>query len=194
MVIWAKEHYNLGKFKKRVPLYYFVVNQKRGPTSPLFYYRKMDLRTQLMTWTETSLANPSLFLVDVVLSSRHLSKITVVVDGDQGVNIDECTRISRELSSRLDELNPDTEHYVLEVTTPGLDQPLRLNRQYRKNVGRGVKVHMKDKRIESGILVEVGEHQIVIRQEWREGKVMQEKLVTLLFTEIEKTYVVISFK
>jgi len=53
---------------------------------------------------------------------------------------------------------------------------------------------MKDKRIESGILVEVGEHQIVIRQEWREGKVMQEKLVTLLFTEIEKTYVVISFK
>ena len=75
-----------------------------------------------MTWTETSLANPSLFLVDVVLSSRHLSKITVVVDGDQGVNIDECTRISRELSSRLDELNPDTEHYVLEVTTPGLDR------------------------------------------------------------------------
>lgn len=154
----------------------------------------MDLRAQLTTWTESSLENPSLFLVDVILSSRHLSKITVIVDGDQGVNIDDCTRISRELSARLDELNLEIEHYVLEVTTPGLDQPLRLNRQYRKNMGRGVKVHLKDKRIETGTLVEASEDQIVIRQEWKEGKVMQEKLVPLPFAEIEKTYVVISFK
>ncbi len=147
-----------------------------------------------MTWTEASLVNPSLFLVDVVLSARQLSKITVVVDGDQGVSIDECTRISRELSARLDEMNLEAEHYVLEVTTPGLDQPLRLNRQYRKNIGRGVKVHLKDKRIETGTLTEVGDQQIAIRQAWKEGKVMQEKLVSLPFTEIEKTYVVISFK
>ncbi|HNP79028.1 MAG TPA: ribosome maturation factor RimP [Cyclobacteriaceae bacterium] len=154
----------------------------------------MDLKAQLTTWTEASLENPSLFLVDVILSSRHLSKITVVVDGDQGVNIDECTRISRTLSARLDELNLEAEHYVLEVTTPGLDQPLRLNRQYRKNIGRGVKVHLKDKRIETGSLIEAGEDQVVIRQEWKEGKVMQEKRVTIPFAEIEKTYVVISFK
>lgn len=154
----------------------------------------MDLKAQLITWTEASLVNPSLFLVDIILSSRQLSKITVVVDGDQGVNIDECTRISRELSARLDELNLEAEHYVLEVTTPGLDQPLRLNRQYRKNIGRGVKVHLKDKRIETGTLVETGELQIVIRQEWKEGKVIQEKLLPIPFTEIEKTYVVISFK
>jgi ribosome maturation factor RimP len=154
----------------------------------------MDLKAQLMTWTETSLENPSLFLVDVILSSRHLSKITVVIDGDQGVNIDECTRISRALSARLDELNLEAEHYVLEVTTPGLDQPLRLNRQYRKNIGRGVKVHLKDKRIETGTLIEAGEDQVVIRQEWKEGKVLQEKRLALPFAEIEKTYVVISFK
>lgn len=154
----------------------------------------MDLKAQLMTWTETSLENPSLFLVDVILSSRHLSKITVVIDGDQGVNIDECTRISRALSARLDELNLEAEHYVLEVTTPGLDQPLRLNRQYRKNIGRGVKVHLKDQRIETGTLIDAGEDQVVIRQEWKEGKVMQEKRVTIPFAEIEKTYVVISFK
>ncbi|HQQ97235.1 MAG TPA: ribosome maturation factor RimP [Cyclobacteriaceae bacterium] len=154
----------------------------------------MDLRAQLMTWTESSLENPSLFLVDVILSSRHLSKITVIVDGDQGVNIDDCTRISRELSARLDELNLEVEHYVLEVTTPGLDQPLRLNRQYRKNIGRGVKVHLKDKRIETGTLMDAGEDQIVVRQEWKEGKVMQEKLLPLPFAQIEKTYVVISFK
>ncbi|HQQ82239.1 MAG TPA: ribosome maturation factor RimP [Cyclobacteriaceae bacterium] len=154
----------------------------------------MDLKAQLMTWTETSLENPSLFLVDVILSSRHLSKITVVIDGDQGVNIDECTRISRALSARLDELNLEAEHYVLEVTTPGLDQPLRLNRQYRKNIGRGVKVHLKDQRIETGTLIDAGEDQVVIRQEWKEGKVLQEKRLALPFAEIEKTYVVISFK
>jgi ribosome maturation factor RimP len=154
----------------------------------------MDLKAQLMTWTETSLENPSLFLVDVILSSRHLSKITVVVDGDQGVNIDGCTRISRALSARLDELNLEAEHYVLEVTTPGLDQPLRLNRQYRKNIGRGVKVHLKDQRIETGTLIDAGEDQVVIRQEWKEGKVLQEKRLALPFAEIEKTYVVISFK
>ena len=154
----------------------------------------MDLKAQLMTWTETSLENPSLFLVDVILSSRHLSKITVVIDGDQGVNIDECTRISRALSARLDELNLEAEHYVLEVTTPGLDQPLRLNRQYRKNIGRGVKVHLKDQRIETGTLIDAGEDQVVIRQEWKEGKVLQEKHLALHFAEIEKTYIVISFK
>jgi ribosome maturation factor RimP len=154
----------------------------------------MDLKAQLMTWTEASLVNPSLFLVDIVLSARNLSKITVIVDGDQGVTIDECTRISRELSARLDELNLEAEHYVLEVTTPGLDQPLRLTRQYRKNIGRGVKVHLNDKRIETGILIDVEDHQIAIRQEWKEGKVMQQKLVPLAFSEIEKTYVVISFK
>jgi hypothetical protein len=55
-------------------------------------------------------------------------------------------------------------------------------------------VHLKDQRIETGTLIDAGEDQVVIRQEWKEGKVLQEKRLALPFAEIEKTYVVISFK
>ena len=141
-----------------------------------------------------SLLNPGLFLVDVVASSRNLSKITVILDGDQGVTIEDCSQLSRELSKQLDEIDFGTEHYVLEVTTPGLDHPLKLNRQFRKNVGRSLKVHKLDKSIVQGKLSEVDEHQIVLKQEVKTGKAVSEKEITLPFNEIEKAFVMVSFK
>jgi ribosome maturation factor RimP len=154
----------------------------------------MDLKANLIEWAEACMLNSSLFLVEVVISSRSLSKISVIIDGDQGVTIDDCTRISRELSAKLDELNLETGHYVLEVTTPGLDHPLKLKRQYRKNTGRGVKVHRADKSIVQGTLAEVEEDKIVIKQERKEGKVIHETAQVIPFNDIDKTFVMVSFK
>jgi ribosome maturation factor RimP len=154
----------------------------------------MDIKEKLTQLAEESLVNPAQFIVEVVASSRNLSKITVIVDGDNGLNIDDCHRISKELSARLDELDFGTDHYVLEVSTPGLDHPLKLKRQYQKNVGRGLKVHLMDKSIIQGKLTEVSDEAITLRQELKEGKKITEKDVVIKFVDMERAFVMVSFK
>lgn len=153
----------------------------------------MEIRSKLADLAESCL-QPGQFLVDVVASSKNLSKITIVVDGDAGVTIDECGEISRLLSGKLDELDFGTGRYVLEVTTPGLDQPLKLKRQYAKNVGRSLKVRRRDQSQVTGKLSQANEEGIVLLTETREGKVRQEQEVPILYQDIAKAFVIISFK
>jgi ribosome maturation factor RimP len=175
---------------------------KRGPKSPLFRYQKMDIRAKIAELAEGSLLAGDQFLVDVIVSSRNFSKITVIIDGDHGITIDDCGKISRVLSEKIDELNLDTgaSSYVLEVSTPGLDHPLKLRRQFEKNVGRNVKVHRKDKSIVQGKLAAclpagtaTGET-IVLKEEVKEGKTIIEKEWLIPFDDVERTFVMVSFK
>ena len=147
-----------------------------------------------MELAEASLLNSGQFLVDVVASSRNISKITVIVDGDEGVTIGDCGLISRELSKKLDDVDFGTDHYVLEVSTPGLDHPLKLKRQFQKNKGRGLKVHRKDKSIVLGKLLSTDGEIITLKQETKEGKVTTENDVIIPFEDIEKAFVMVSFK
>jgi ribosome maturation factor RimP len=169
---------------------------KRGPKSPLFRYQKMDVKAKIVELAESSLLSQDQFLVDVVISSRNLSKISVIVDGDHGVTIDDCGKISRAISEKLDELNFDTgdNSYVLEVSTPGLDHPLKLKRQFVKNVGRNVRVHRKDKSIVQGKLAASTDDKIVLKEEVREGKTITEKQWLIPFDDVERTFVLVSFK
>lgn len=141
-----------------------------------------------------SCLQPGQFLVDVVASSKNLSKITIVVDGDAGVTIDECGEISRLLSGKLDELDFGTGRYVLEVTTPGLDQPLKLKRQYAKNVGRSLKVRRRDQSQVTGKLSQANEGGIVLLQEIQDGKLRREQEVPVSYEDIDKAFVIVSFK
>jgi ribosome maturation factor RimP len=117
----------------------------------------------------------------------------VIIDGDQGVTIDDCSELSRALSAKLDELDFGQGRYVLEVTTPGLDQPLKLKRQYAKNIGRSLKVHRSDKSILTGKLVKADASGIVLMQEVKEGKIRKESEIDVAFDNIEKAFIVISF-
>lgn len=174
---------------------YFLRNNERGdPKVPSLFVEKMDIKAKMTELAEASLLNSSQFIVDVVASSRNVSKITVIVDGDEGVTIGDCGLISRELSKRLDDVDFGTDHYVLEVSTPGLDHPLKLKRQFQKNTGRGLKVHRKDKSIVLGKLVSVDEERIELKQEIKEGKVTTENDVIIPFEDIEKAFVMVSFK
>jgi ribosome maturation factor RimP len=178
-------------------LHYFLRKCQRGdPKSPLFRYQKMDIRTKIGELAEASLLAGDQFLVDVIISSRNLSKITVIIDGDHGITIDDCGKISRALSEKLDELNLDTGagSYVLEVSTPGLDHPLKLRRQFQKNVGRNVKVHRKDKSVVQGKLAASTAETIVLKEEIKEGKTIVEKEWLIPFDDVEKTFVMVSFK
>jgi ribosome maturation factor RimP len=154
----------------------------------------MDLREEIKKLAEAALTNTSQFVVDVVVSSRKgPKKVLVVLDGDNGVTIDDCANISREVSKSLDEMALPDESLTLEVSTPGLDQPLLLKRQYKKNIGRGLKVKLHDK-IEEGKLTEATEEKIVLLQETGSGKKKEERTLEIQFSEIEKAFVLVSFK
>lgn len=142
---------------------------------------------------EGFLTDKNLFVVDVVLSvKREPKKILVVLDGDKGVTIDDCADLSRQLNTHLDDQAIIDGNYRLEVSSPGLDQPLKLTRQYVKNIGRKLRVKTTDRTLE-GKLLEVDEDGIVVGEEEGKGKQKTEKPVRLSFKEIEKALVMVSF-
>ena len=143
---------------------------------------------------ESKLANESQFIVDVVLSSRQgPRKVLILLDGDHGVSIDDCAHLSREMAAALDENNWITDNYTLEVSTAGIDHPLKFERQYRKNIGRRVKVKLQDATVE-GTLTAADAEKIVLAEETGSGKKKEIKTREIPFTEIEKTLVMVSFK
>lgn len=158
-------------------------------------YFQMTLEETIKSYAEKAIADSRQFLVDVVVSARKgPKKVLVVVDGDDGVSIDDCARISRELSKVLDETEfGGDESYTLEVSTPGLDQPLKLIRQYQKNVGRRLKVKLSDK-VEEGKLVEVTQDAVVLEKEIGSGKKKETTKIEINFSQIEKAFVLVSFK
>ena len=168
-----------------------------GTTSPLFclaLFWKMDLAAELRRLAESKLTKEGLFVVDVVISNRQgPGKVMVFLDGDHGVSIDDCADLSRELGKELDENGWIENNYTLEVSTAGIDQPLKMVRQYKKNIGRKVRVKLKDKTIE-GRLSEVNDEKILLIEEIGSGKKKEERIHEIAFAEIEKTLVMVSFK
>ena len=152
----------------------------------------MDLKEKIKELAEKSLVNPAHFLVEVVVSKHKPWKFTVIVDGDQGIMIDDCAALSRALNESLE--GEISDPYTLEVSTPGLDHPLKLKRQYKKNIGRGLKVVRKDKSIVNGALKQTEEEKIVLETEIGLGKKTEVKIIEIPFTEIEKAFVTVSFK
>jgi ribosome maturation factor RimP len=152
----------------------------------------MDLREKIKELTLASLSNPAHFLVDVVVSKHKPMKFTVILDGDNGITIDDCALVSRTVNESLESLVED--QYALEVSTPGLDHPLKLNRQYAKNKGRKLKVHLTNKSIVLGTLQQVTEDKIALDTEVKEGKRTEIKAMEVPFAEIEKAFVTVSFK
>ena len=153
----------------------------------------MEVSDEIRKMAEGLLKNTSHFVVDVSISKGNPKKLIVALDGDQGISIDDCADMSRELSKTLDETNLITDAFVLEVSTPGLDQPLKNKRQYVKNIGRNVRVRTNGKNVE-GKLSGVEEDMILLLQETGKGKKKEETAVEILFKDIEKTLVLVSFK
>jgi len=155
----------------------------------------MEIAEEIRKIVEEKLIQQSQFVVEVVASSRSTPhhKVLVVIDGDDGVNIDDCAKISRELSKALDESPLFEASYLLEVSTPGLDQPLKLNRQYRKNIGRKLKVKHRNG-IAEGKLLEVTEDHITLVIETGSGKKKTINDLEIQFSEIDRSFVLVSFK
>ncbi len=109
------------------------------------FYKNMTFREKLTDLLEEGLAQkPSLFLVDLTISEAF--KVTVTLDGDNGVNLQDCIDISRVIENNLDREEQD---YSLEVASAGVSTPLKMVRQYRKNIGRTLKVKTATETIEA---------------------------------------------
>src|SRR5690606_33091810 len=130
----------------------------------------MDLAGEIRQLTEANLS-PDKFVVEVLISGKKIpKKVLIVIDGDHGVTIDDCAELSRVLSKQLDDRNFfGDDSYLLEVSTPGLEHPLKLRRQYHKNTGRKVKVVGREATRE-GVLKEVTDDKVVLVQETGTGK------------------------
>lgn len=95
------------------------------------------------------------FLVDLVLRSERGGQVVeVFIDTDHGVTTDLCAEVSRDLSALLDRTEVIPRKYVLVVSSPGLDRPLKFPRQYRRNIGRRLRV---THRAEQGVRTIEGE-------------------------------------
>jgi ribosome maturation factor RimP len=154
----------------------------------------MDLNQKIRELAGAGLTDPAHFVVDVTISKYKPQKVTVFVDGDKGISIDDCANLSRYLGDKLDEENMMADaSYTLEVSTPGIDHPLKLKRQYVGNIGRHVKVQLKDKEILKGKLVAADEQKISLETENKDSKKKELISLDIPFTEIEKTIVTVSF-
>ncbi len=101
----------------------------------------------------------------VSISVKNNSKVLVHVDCDSGFPIRKCVSVSRRVESFLDETLLLGEKYNLEVSSPGLDNPLLLPRQYRNNIGRDLSVKIDENKKISGTLIDCDEEGIVLEME-----------------------------
>lgn len=137
--------------------------------------------------------NPSLFLID--LNINEAFKIVVTLDGDNGVTLQDCIDISRAIEHNLDREEQD---FSLEVASAGLSTPLKMERQYKKNIGRTLIVKTNDEKIEAQ-LTGVNDNFITLEWEAREpkkigkGKETVQKKLELAYTEIKEAIVTVTF-
>jgi len=106
-------------------------------------------------------------LVDVELAgSHHHSTLRVYIDSARGVNVDDCARVSRQLSALLDVEDPVPGHYTLEVSSPGLDRPLVKPDDFRRFVGETIKVKLHEpllgRKNFTGTLKDVADDHVVL--------------------------------
>ncbi len=138
--------------------------------------------------------NPKLFLI--ALKFLPNNKILVEVDGDEGISLKECVRISRAVEHNLDR---EVEDFSLEVTSPDIAKPLIVKRQYIKNINRNLEVKLIDNSIIEGTLKEVKENDISLQWKAREpkpigkGKITVVKNKTIPFKDIIEAKVKLLF-
>ena len=165
----------------------------RGLSVPSFY-KIMTFKEKVNGLiTEALLEKPSIFLVDLAVSDSF--KISVGLDGDNGVALQDCIDISRAIENNLDREEQD---FSLEVASVGVGTPLKMIRQYKKNVGRTLIVTTNTEKIEAE-LVEANDVFIILSWKAREpkkvgkGKETVQKQQQIPYTDIKEAVVTVTF-
>ena len=138
---------------------------------------------------------PDLFLIDLNIDDQ--SRVHVVLDGDNGVSLEQCIKVSRHIEHQLDR---EVHDFSLEVSSAGATHPLKMVRQYKKNIGRKLAVHTIDNDNFKATLTQADDDQITLEWKAREpkpigkGKHTVVKQLQVPYNQIEKATVQIQFK
>jgi ribosome maturation factor RimP len=138
------------------------------------------------------LLEEDIFLVDIRV--KPINNFKIYLDGDNGLGIERCIKINRALYRQMEERGfyPDGD-FSLEVSSPGIDEPLKLHRQYLKNIGRNVEITLNDNSKKEGKMVTVDETGIGIEFTEGKGKKAVLQQVSVPFSDIKQTKVLIKF-
>jgi ribosome maturation factor RimP len=152
---------------------------------------KMALIESISEIASTILQSIDGYLVDVnVRGERDGSIVEVYVDTDKGITADECAQVNRYVSSELEKQNLISGRYRLEVSSPGLDRPLTMVRQYKKNIGRQVKIVTSvddQKNAVEGVLENVNDATLTLTTNEKQEK-------SFALNDIREAYVLPQFK
>ncbi len=155
----------------------------------------MDIKKRILDLVDAEIEGTNLFLVEC-MGSEESGKIQILLDGDEGVSIDACVALSRKISRVIDE-EEEGDAFRLEISSPGVDRPLQLPRQYVKHIGRAFEIQLAEKTIKAELL-EVNQEEIKV-QELKEQKQKHLKdakgeILDIPFAEIVSSKVIVSFK
>lgn len=156
----------------------------------------MSNETQIQALEQKVLAlisgEPDHFLVDIRIKPTNNFKI--YIDGNQGISVEKLVQYNRKLYKQLEEEGQYPEgDFSLELSSPGLDEPLKLHRQYLKNVGRFVEVVVLDGSKTEGKLLSATDAEIVVEEVKGKGKKAETVLHTIPFNQIKTTKIQIKF-
>jgi ribosome maturation factor RimP len=161
---------------------------------PLFI-KNMTFKDKVQELIAVALAEcPELFLVD--FSINEANKISINLDGDKGVSLQDCIDLSRAIENQLDREEQD---FSLEVASAGVSSPLKFIRQYKKNIGRTLQVKITESADIEAKLVAADEEKITLEWQAREqkkigkGKETVNKKVEILYEKIKEAIVIVSF-
>ncbi|GGE29147.1 ribosome assembly cofactor RimP [Sphingobacterium cellulitidis] len=154
----------------------------------------MQIENRVIELVEEKIADrPDLFIVSVRFLKNGV--LEILLDGDNGIAIEDCVQVSRHVGFHLEEENVIDKAYRLEVSSPGIDSPLLLKRQFEKNIGRSIQMKMLDGTKKEGELLSVTDDSISIEEKVKEkGKKAVLVQADIPLDQIKETKVLISFK
>lgn len=178
--------------------YIFAAEQKmkEGDAIVPFSFSYMQAETIIQTLEKLAdqvlTIRPDLFRVRIRI--KPTNNIRVYIDGDNGITIDDCIKINKTMYKLIEEkaYYPDG-NYSLEVSSPGIDEPLILHRQYVKNIGRKIEVILLDDTNKEGILTNVSETDIEVEIKKGKGKKLEIEKIVIPISNIKSTTVQVIF-
>jgi ribosome maturation factor RimP len=178
------------------PLPIFAIGKKKQMKGteafPSFIIMTLDTQIQAIQKLIEPLLVDDIFLVDIKIKPTNNYK--VFIDADGGLGIEKCTKINRALYRQIEETGLHIDgNFSLEVSSPGIDEPLKLIRQYTKNIGRFVEIVLADGTLKEGKLLAANESQVTIEHTVGKGKKAVTTNVAVNFTDIKQTTVQIKF-
>lgn len=150
---------------------------------------------QIRALVEEKIAGTDLFIVEIIVKPGN--KIEIFIDRDSGLALEDCLSVSRHVEGSLDR---EKEDFALDVSSPGVGKPLKLKRQYFKNIGRTVEIKLSEGGKLEGTMTAANEEAVTVltkskeEVEGKKGKKWVEREITLPYDQIIETKITISFK